>query len=70
MGDKCNLSELIEERATARGLEKGLYALVNSLRTIIPELSKMYEIIISNPGYESVTLDQVETIYKELNSGL
>ncbi len=70
----CNLGELLEERATARGLkkglekglEKGLYALVNSLRGVVDNNSKIHEIIVSNPDYRDITLEQVENILHEL----
>lgn len=72
--DMCNLGELLEERATARGLkkglekglEKGLYALVNSLRSVVDNNSKIHEIIVSNPDYRDITLEQVENILHEL----
>lgn len=67
----CNLSDLIEEHATARGMakgleqgkEQGLEALVCSLRFFIPTFDDLYEAVIKNEIYKDVTKEEVRKYF-------
>lgn len=46
-----------------KGMEKGLRALVNSLKTYIKDFDSLYEAIIKNEDYANVIKDQVRKYY-------
>jgi len=46
-----------------KGMEKGLRALVNSLKTYIKDFDSLYEAIIKNEDYANVSKDQVRKYY-------
>ncbi len=46
-----------------KGIEKGLKALVNSLKVYIKDFNKLYEAIIQNEDYANVSKEQVRKYY-------
>ena len=46
-----------------KGIEKGLKALVNSLKVYIKDFNKLYEAIIQNEDYAHVSKEQVRKYY-------
>lgn len=45
------------------GRQEGLQALVNSLKKFITDINLLYKEVISNEGFEDVTLEQVKKYY-------
>jgi len=50
------------QKGFQEGLQEGLAALVNSLKLYIPDPVALWETIIKNGGYETVTLEQVKAL--------
>ena len=48
-----------------QGKEIGLDALVNTLKSMLPDAESVYEAVIKNEEYQDVTLEQIERYYKE-----
>ena len=46
-----------------KGIEKGLRALVNSLKVYIKDFDSLYEAIIKNEDYANVSKEQVRKYY-------
>ena len=40
-------------------------ALVNTLKSMLPDAESVYEAVIKNEEYQDVTLEQIERYYKE-----
>lgn len=63
----CNLSDYIEEKATERGLQKGiqqekqkgLLAMVNSLSPYIKDKEELYQAVIKNEVYKDISREDV-----------
>lgn len=48
-----------------QGKEIGLDALVNTLKSMLPDAESVYEAVIKNEEYRDVTLEQIKRYYKE-----
>ena len=63
----CNLSQGIEDRGIEKGLSlgrsEGLSALVHTLKEFIPDFDTLYEKVVQNEGFESVTKEEVLKYY-------
>lgn len=63
----CNLSDRIEEKGIGRGIEqgweKGLAALVATLKPLLPDLQAVLEAIKNNDAYAHVTEEQVRKYF-------
>lgn len=52
-----------KEEGRQEGRQEGLQALVNSLKKFITDINLLYKEVISNEGFEDVTLEQVKKYY-------
>ena len=46
------------------GIEQGLKALVDSLKTLLPDVDAVYNAVIKNKIYKNITKEQVEEYFK------
>ena len=46
------------------GIEQGLKALVDSLKTLLPDVDAVYNAVIKNEIYKNITKEQVEEYFK------
>lgn len=61
----CNLSEYVWERGYQKGLKMwGLVPLVRSLNQIYGDFARVYEAVVRNPEYETVTAEEIRMIYE------
>ena len=54
------ITTAIENRGIEKGIEKGLKALVRSLRHYIKDFESLYEAVVSNEEYQTVTREDVK----------
>ncbi len=59
----CTYATSIENKGISKGMEKGLRALVNSLKAYIKDFDSLYEAIIQNEEYANVSKEQVKKYY-------
>ena len=57
----CNLADYFEEQ----GLEKGLEALVTTLKSLLPDFESVYHAVISNETYANITREAVLKYYEK-----
>ena len=60
----CTYAESIEKKGIEEGIEKGLKALVCSLREYINDFETLYKAVIRNEDYSNVTREQVMKYYR------
>ena len=59
----CTYATSMENKGIRKGIEKGLRALVNSLKVYIKDFDSLYEAIIKNEDYANVSKEQVRKYY-------
>lgn len=52
-----------EKAGTDKGLANGLSALVQSLKSLVPDFEQVYEIVIQNEVYANYTKEEVKKYY-------
>ena len=52
------------EDGIEQGIEQGLKALVDSLKTLLPDVDAVYNAVIKNEIYKNITKEQVEEYFK------
>lgn len=61
--DEQEQMQLFKNEGREEGWEKGLKALVESLKSFLPNFESLYDVIIKNEDYKNVTKEQVRKYY-------
>jgi len=59
----CEVLDKIEERGRKEGIEKGLSAMISTLKTFLTTPEEIWSAIIKNEPYQNVTLQQVKKYF-------
>ena len=65
VSDLCTYATAMENKGIVIGTDKGLEALVKSLKVYINDFDELYKAVIKNEIYEKVSKDDVMKYYNE-----
>jgi intergrase/recombinase len=61
----CTYADAIENEATAKENERGLKALVKSLKVYVKDFDELYTAVTNNENYENASRETVMKYYNE-----
>ena len=64
VSEMCSYATAMENKGIEKGIEKGLRPLVKSLKVYIGDFDTLYDAVIKNEEYSTVTREQVMKYYK------